>query len=158
MRLFILYFLLNIDIFANLDNFSLSSEKTLYVVDGDSLSLQMRIKGIDTPEIQQQCQKTSNKTIDCGYFSKHYLQNLLQNLPGELLIKPMGFDYYNRVLVRIYKGGVDIGAYMVTHGMAFSYRNAYQKEEESAKVSKRGFWGFHTPPIRPYRWRKINRR
>ncbi|MBW5290187.1 MAG: hypothetical protein Rsou_0290 [Candidatus Ruthia sp. Asou_11_S2] len=28
MKLFILYFLLSVDVFANLDNFSLSSEKT----------------------------------------------------------------------------------------------------------------------------------
>ncbi|QKQ23779.1 hypothetical protein HUE58_00890 [Candidatus Ruthia endofausta] len=65
MRLFILCFLLSVSAFANLDNFSLASEKTLYVLDGDSISLQLRIKGIDTPEI-------------------------LEGLLGKLSIKPMG--------------------------------------------------------------------
>ena len=73
MRLFILCFLLSVDVLANLDNFSLNSEKTLRVRDGDDIRLKMRIKGIDAPERGQECQKTSDKVIDCGYVSKHYL-------------------------------------------------------------------------------------
>ena len=78
-------------------------------------------------------------------------------MPGELLIKRMGFASHNRVLVRIFKDDVDIGAYMVAQGRAFS-KGAYQKEEKNAKQNKRGFWGFHTPPIKPYQWRKMNRK
>ncbi|RUM83617.1 MAG: hypothetical protein DSZ17_02110, partial [Candidatus Thioglobus sp.] len=53
MKLFTLCLLLSINAIADISSFTLSSEKTLYIVDGDSVSMQMRIKGIDTPEIKQ---------------------------------------------------------------------------------------------------------
>ena len=65
MKLFILCFLLIGSAFSDVGNFILDSEKTLYIVDGDSITLQMRIKGIDTPEITQTCEKTQYQTIDC---------------------------------------------------------------------------------------------
>jgi endonuclease YncB( thermonuclease family) len=89
--------------------------------------------------------------------SKRYLQRLLKSLPGEIAIKPIGIDHYQRILVRIYKGNTNIGKLMVESGMAFSYKDAYQQEEDLAKAEKLGFWGFYTPPIEPYKWRKLNR-
>jgi len=53
MKLFTLCFLVSINAFAKVGDFTLASEKTLYIVDGDSVSMQMRIAGIDTPEIKQ---------------------------------------------------------------------------------------------------------
>ncbi|SFV80717.1 Thermonuclease family protein [hydrothermal vent metagenome] len=116
--------------------------------------MQMRIAGIDTPEIRQKCSKTQFQVIDCGRLSKNYLKKTLQNLPGELSIEPVGIDYYNRILVRVYKGDVNVGKLMVEAGMAFSYKDTYRKEEELAKEDKLGFWDFYTPPIEPYKWRK----
>jgi endonuclease YncB( thermonuclease family) len=117
----------------------------------------MRIAGIDTPEIKQKCRKTKFKTIDCGRLAKDYLKQVLQNLPDELLIEPIGIDHYNRILVKVYKGNIDIGKLMVEAGMAFSYKDTYRQEEDLAKAENLGFWGFYTPPIEPYKWRKINR-
>ena len=154
MKLFALCLLLATNTLANIGNFTLGSEKTLYIVDGDSISMQMRISGIDTPEIRQKCSKTQFQVIDCGRLSKNYLKKTLQNLPGELSIEPVGIDYYNRILVRVYKGDVNVGKLMVEAGMAFSYKDTYRKEEELAKEDKLGFWDFYTPPIEPYKWRK----
>jgi len=42
--------------------------------------------------------------------------------------------------------------------MAFSYKETYRLEEDLAKSEKLGFWSFHTPPIEPYKWRKMGRR
>ncbi|HIC40258.1 MAG TPA: thermonuclease family protein [Piscirickettsiaceae bacterium] len=154
MKLFALCLLLATNTLANIGNFTLGSEKTLYIVDGDSISMQMRIAGIDTPEIRQKCSKTQFQVIDCGRLSKNYLKKTLQNLPGELSIEPVGIDYYNRILVRVYKGDVNVGKLMVEAGMAFSYKDTYRKEEELAKEDKLGFWDFYTPPIEPYKWRK----
>ena len=156
MKLFTLCLLLSINALANIGSFTLDSEKTLYIVDGDSVSMQMRIAGIDTPEIKQKCRKTKFKTIDCGRLAKDYLKQVLQNLPDELLIEPIGIDHYNRILVKVYKGNIDIGKLMVEAGMAFSYKDAYRQEEDLARVEKRGFWGFNTPPIEPYKWRRLN--
>ncbi len=157
MKLFALCLLWAINASANIDDFTLESEKTLYIVDGDSVSVQMRIAGIDTPEIKQKCQKTKLQTVDCGRLSKRYLIKLLQSLPGEILIKPIGIDHYQRILAAIYKGEENIAKLMVEAGMAFSYKDTYKKEEEIAKAEELGFWGFYTPPIEPYKWRKLNR-
>ena len=158
MRLFTLCLLLSINALANIGNFTLNSEKTLYIVDGDSVSVQMRIAGIDTPEIKQKCRKTKFQVVDCGRLAKDYLKQVLQNLPDELLIEPIGIDHYNRILVKVYKGDTDVGKLMVEAGMAFSYKDTYRQEEDLAKAEKLGFWDFYTPPIQPYKWRKMNRR
>jgi len=158
MKLFTLCLLFSINALANIGSFTLDSEKTLYVVDGDSISMQMRIAGIDTPEIKQKCRKTKLKTIDCGRLSKNYLKQVLQNLPGELSIEPVGVDHYRRILVKVHKGDENIGKLMVEAGMAYSYKDAYRQEEEIAKAERMGFWDFYTPPIQPYKWRKMNRR
>lgn len=157
MKLFIFGLLLPFSVCSNVENFPINSERSIYVVDGDSVSLQMRIAGIDTPEIKQKCRKSAAHVIDCGQLSKRYLQRLLKNLPGKLNIQPIGVDHYQRILVRVYKGDVDIGRLMVESGMAYSYKDVYHLEEESAKAEKLGFWGFYTPPIAPYKWRKLNR-
>jgi len=98
------------------------------------------------------------KTIDCGRLAKNYLKQVLQDLPGELSIEPVGVDHYRRILVKVYKGDENVGKLMVEVGMAYSYKDAYRQEEKIAKAEKLGFWGFHTPPIEPYKWRKMNRR
>lgn len=156
MKLVIFYLLLIGKVFA-IDDFVLNSEKTLYIVDGDSVSLQMRLAGIDTPEITQTCEKIQHQTIDCGQLSKGYLKRLLRKIPGKLLITPIAVDHYHRVLVHVYKGDINIGKLMVESGMAYSYKNTYHKEEELAKSKKVGFWGFYKPPIKPYKYRKINK-
>ena len=158
MKLFTLCLLFSINALANIGSFTLDSEKTLYIVDGDSVSMQMRIAGIDTPEIKQKCQKTKFKTIDCGRLAKDYLKQVLKNLPDKLLIEPTGIDHYNRILVKVYKDNIDIGKLMVEAGMAYSYKDNYRQEEDLAKAEKLGFWGFYPPPIQPYKWRKLNRR
>jgi len=133
MKLFTLCFLVATNAIADLANFTLDSERTLYVVDGDSISMQMRIAGIDTPEIKQKCRKTKLKTIDCGRLAKNYLKQVLQDLPGELSIEPVGVDHYRRILVKVYKGDENVGKLMVEVGMAYSYKDAYRQEEKMPK-------------------------
>lgn len=157
MRIFVFCCLLAFNAIADVDNFSLASEKSLFVVDGDSVSLQFRLFGVDAPEINQLCRQHQSKLIDCGRLSKNHLKQLLKELPGELFVEVMGIDQYQRVLVRIYKGGVDIGALLVKQGMAFSYKDSYISQQNLAKSKKLGFWQFHTPPIQPYKWRKLNK-
>ena len=158
MKLFVFAFLISLNSLSDIGNLSLNSERSLYIVDGDSISLQMRIAGIDTPEIKQTCRKRVNKVIDCGRLSKIYLQKLLKNIPGKIVIEPAGVDHYQRILVRVFKGDTNIGKLMVESGMAFSYKETYRQEEDLAKTEKLGFWGFDTPPIDPYKWRKMKRR
>ena len=158
MRIFVFCCLFAFNAIANVDSFSLESEKSLFVVDGDSVSLQFRLFGVDAPEINQPCRKLQSELVDCGRLSKNHLKQLLKDLPGELFVEVMGIDHYQRVLVRLYKDDIDIGALLVKQGMAFSYKDNYMTQQRLAKTQKLGFWKFHTPPIQPYKWRKLNRR
>jgi endonuclease YncB( thermonuclease family) len=172
MKLFIfcLWFSLHSCIFAS------ESKQSLFIVDGDSVNinvvlfldlaqvpmeelgdktdLKMRIAGIDTPEIKQTCEIEQGKSIDCGVLTKDYLQKLLESEPGDLVIKPIGVDYYHRILIRLFKGEIDIGKKMVEEGMSYSYDNTYKIEETYAKENRLGFWSFFKPPVNPKIWRK----
>ena len=172
MKLFIFCFWLSLHscIFAS------ESKQSLFIVDGDSVNinvvqfldvaqapmealgnksdLKMRIAGIDTPEIKQTCEIKQGKSIDCGVLTKDYLQKLLDNEPGDLVIKPIGVDYYHRILIRLFKGETDIGKKMVEDGMSYSYDSTYRIEETYAKENRLGFWNFFKPPVNPKIWRK----
>ncbi|SFV89496.1 hypothetical protein MNB_SUP05-SYMBIONT-5-162 [hydrothermal vent metagenome] len=150
----ILIFLLAFSAFAEVPVIEMKNAKALYVVDGDSISLSMRIKDIDTPEKKQNCRKTVDKIISCGMVAKQHLQKLLNNLPGKLMIDPVGIGYYGRVLVDVYKGGINIGEIMVEDGIAYAFSPRYKPSERIAKKNKRGFWGYYKPPLNPKKWRK----
>ena len=152
------------------------SKQSLFIIDGDSVNinvvlfldlaqapmeklddktdLKMRIAGIDTPEIKQTCEIEEGKSIDCGVLTKDYLQKLLETEPGKLVIKPIGVDYYNRKLIRLFMGETDIGKKMVEDGMSYSYDGTYKIEETYAKENRLGFWNFFKPPVDPKIWRK----
>ena len=152
------------------------SKQSLFIIDGDSVNinvalfldfaqgpieelddktdLKMRIAGIDTPEMKQTCEIEKGKSIDCGVLSKDYLKNLLEREPDDLVIKPIGVDYYHRLLIRLFKGETDIGKKMVEEGMSYSYDSTYKTEETYAKENKLGFWNFFKPPVNPKIWRK----
>jgi len=121
---------------------------------GDRALLRMRIAGIDTPEWDQTCEKSLAVVISCGELATEHLQHLLGSLSGELALKPIGVDYYNRVLIRLFVGETNIGKQMVLDGMAYSYDKTYLVEEALARKEKRGFWTFAKPPINPKEWRK----
>ena len=172
MKLFIfcLFFSLHSCIFAS------ELKQPLFIVDGDSVNinfvlfldiaqasmeeledktdLKMRIAGIDTPEIKQTCEIEQGKSIDCGLLSKDFLQKLLESEPGDLVIKPIGVDYYHRILIRLFKGEIDIGKKMGEEGMSYSYDSTYKVEETYAKENRLGFWNFFKPPVNPKIWRK----
>jgi hypothetical protein len=74
MKLFVFALLISLNALSDVGNFSLDSERSLYIVDGDSMSLQMRIAGIDTPEIKQTCRKRVNKVI--GNIVEEVLEHL----------------------------------------------------------------------------------
>lgn len=173
MKLFVLCLLFS---FCSVFGAQSDAKHPLVIVDGDSVNidillfldfaqvhqgsmddralLRMRIDGIDTPEWDQPCEKNLGMVINCGELATTHLQNLLDSFSGELVLKPMGVDYYNRVLIRLFIGETDVGKQMVLDGMAYSYDKTYLIEESLARSEKRGFWAFAKPPINPKEWRK----
>jgi endonuclease YncB( thermonuclease family) len=150
----IVFLFLSLFAVAEVPVIEMDSAKAMYIVDGDSISLSMRIKGIDTPEKSQKCRKVVGKIVNCGLIAKEYLNTLLRYLPGKLVIIPEGFGYYGRVLVSVHKGNVNVGKMMVEKGMAHAYGARYQKEQALARQHKVGFWGYEKPPLEPKKWRK----
>ena len=156
-KIFILLILCSLTL-AHFESINLK-DKVPYIVDGDSISVQMRIVGMDAPEIGQKCQKTkNNKIIDCGFLAKYYLRKILQDSSNDLIIEYIGVDKYNRILVRAYNGKDDIAKLMVEAGIAYSYGKKYKLVEQEARQQKLGFWNFFKPPIKPYKWRRFNRK
>ena len=153
-----LLILLSLPVFAKIPNITVPNAKAFYIVDGDSLSLQMRIYGIDTPEKGQKCEKIKGKQIDCGLKAKQKIYSILHNSKGKITIKPVVFGYYGRMLVRVFRHGEDIGKMMVRSGIAFAFNKDYKNDERLAKKEKLGFWGYYKPPQKPKKWRKTHKR
>jgi micrococcal nuclease len=137
------------------------SEKLLqgqvsYVSDGDTLWLKsadgarhkVRFEGIDAPEI---CQPY-------GAESRAALQAKVKSQTVQ--VRANRRDDYGRLLGRVSVDGVDLGAWMVQNGHAWSYRyrwneGPYGAQEREAQAARRGLFAASTPE-RPADFRRRN--
>jgi endonuclease YncB( thermonuclease family) len=124
------------------------------VKDGDSflmrsggLTYEVRMYGIDAPELKQPYGKQSAKA----------LRKIIQNKNIKLI--KSGSDHYGRLIGKIYIDKAYINLKMVKHGHAHWYKKYAPKAkdlkaaEQSAKQSKRGLW-LQTNPVLPSKWRR----
>ncbi|MBB4092682.1 endonuclease YncB(thermonuclease family) [Ochrobactrum pecoris] len=126
----------------------------VYVIDGDTLVLgkkHIRLKGIDAPEMQQQCARTG-LPYDCGKEARNILRSRIGK--SSIRCENEGRDQYNRDLARCYLGETDLNRWMVEQGWAVSYGD-YRREERDARSNRRGIWAgqFEQPSL----WRKEHR-
>lgn len=123
------------------------------IIDGDSVRLngvEMRLEGIDAPELQQRCQ--AEQVWPCGRQSRAHLGALLD--AGDVQCTGGVTDQYDRVLVRCVAGERDINAAMVRDGYAVSF-GSYERLEAEARAAKRGLW--RGTFDRPAQWRAAQR-
>ncbi len=127
------------------------------IIDGDTIIInkeKIRFSGIDTPELQQTCQK-NNKIYYCGIKAKRILiRKIGKNIPK--CIKE-GKDIYKRTLAECFINGESLSAFLVRSGYAFAYRKYSKKfisDEEFAKANKLGMWSMEFDY--PWDWRKKN--
>ena len=113
------------------------------IIDGDTIIInkeKIRFSGIDTPELQQTCQK-NNKIYYCGIKAKRILiRKIGKNVPK--CIKE-GKDIYKRTLAECFINGESLSAFLVRSGYAFAYRKYSKKfisDEEFAKANNLGMW------------------
>lgn len=112
-----------------------------YVTDGDTLwvrpatgsPVQIRIQGIDAPEI---CQPF-------GPQARTALAARLLRRPVQVATRAR--DVYHRTIGRVSLEGQDVGAWLVASGYAWSpgYRNRagpYAAQEAQARQARRGLW------------------
>lgn len=122
------------------------------VTDGDSLSisgLQVRLFGIDAPELDQQC-FDNGATVACGEMAKAKLASLIGDDPLSCLRKST--DVHGRMVAVCRISGIDIGQAMVEAGWATAYRRYsqdYLAAEQRARSGKSGLWqwDFENPEL-----------
>ena len=145
---------------ARAANYDLSGRVQITKVsDGDSLrsgTLQIRLFGIDAPELNQECKDQNGEIWGCGIAAHRQLVTLI-GTKKELQCSLRDVDRYGRLIMQCFNGSTDIGAAMVQSGHALAYRhfsNLYIAEEEQAKTALKGVWrGTFSPP---WDWRRQN--
>jgi endonuclease YncB( thermonuclease family) len=128
-----------------------------YVVDGDTVwvrpdgggkPLSIRVDGIDAPEI---CQPGGAAARDA---LKHRALGQRVTVHGRL------DDAYGRQLARLVLDGDDLGEWLVTQGLAWSYRyrndaGPYLRQQSQAEAARLGLFSPRGPrPVYPRVFRK----
>jgi endonuclease YncB( thermonuclease family) len=128
------------------------------VKDGDSLvvkvqgvAMDIRLAGIDAPELGQPYGRDAKQTLASLAAGK------------QLVIKPLDTDRYGRTVADVWNGEMQLNTEMVRRGGAWFYsefaRNAglYDIEQE-ARNAKRGLWALPlSSRIEPWVWRERHR-
>ena len=151
---------------------NLNSEEiygTPKIIDGDTVhinSKKIRLKGIDAPEMRQQCKKVFfeisvivgfniKKDYSCGVVSKDKLKDKINE--SQIKCISSGRDRYKRYLATCYKDKINLNKWMVRNGLAVAYKRYskdYLRDEVYAKENKLGLW--RGSFVRPEKWRKLN--
>ena len=129
-------------IFFLITSFDVKSSK-VKVVDGDTINLngqKIRFSGIDTPEINQICNK-NDEVIKCGILAKELLISMIGNNKVKCVNEDV--DRYKRILAECFVNNQSLSKFLVREGFAFAYRKYSTKfieDEDYAKKNKKGMW------------------
>lgn len=107
--------------------------KVVKVYDGDTIHVvfylgckpyrwKCRLLGIDTPEIKTKLKDEHEAAIK----AKEKLSELILN--KIITINCSNFDKYGRLLITIYKSGVNINEFMIRQGHAYKYDGGTKKK------------------------------
>jgi endonuclease YncB( thermonuclease family) len=113
------------------------------VVDGDSLEIggaRIRLHAVDAFESRQQCTRDSAAWA-CGAAAARKLRELVGT--NEIACTRTDTDSYGRMVAICKSGSVDLGAEIVSAGLALAYRQYgadYVPQENAARAAKRGAW------------------
>jgi len=125
-------------------------------VDGDSLrrdGADIRLYGIDAPELHQSCSDRNGRDYPCGYQARDVLRRLIDR--GAVTCTAVDGDRYGRAVALCRAGDLDLAGEMVRRGFALAYRRHsldYLDEEAEARRARRGLWQgrFENPDV----WRQ----
>ena len=127
-----------------------------HVSDGDTLwvrplsggaARKLRLQGIDAPE---SCQAW-------GAQASAALHTLLWSQVVQ--VHSLGHDSYGRMLAQVFFQGVDVGGWMVLHGLAWSYRfqgqpGPYDAQQGQAQQQRSGLFA-QSQLLTPYGFRRL---
>lgn len=131
------------------------------ITDGDTLSIGpiiIRLNGIDAPEAGQSCRNKRGMDWGCGTEAT----NRLAELVGERAVqcRALDRDAYGRIIGQCFSGEVDLGAALVSEGLAWAYirySDVYAGLETVAREAELGIWsGANETPwdYRENRWER----
>jgi endonuclease YncB( thermonuclease family) len=112
--------------------------------DGDSISYKgrdIRLYGIDAPELRQHCDDKEGASYDCGTKAREALRSLIRG--RTVSCRSRERDRYGRDVAVCSVAGVELNREMVKRGWAIAYRRIstrYVAEEDEARKAKRGIW------------------
>jgi len=108
--------------------------------------------GIDSPETRQTC-------ADGWAAGPEATRKLVELIGvGDVTCEPRGLDRYRRTIALCRADGHDLGAAMVSAGMAYAftrYSGDYLEQEKAAILSRTGVHAHHCE--KPWDWRARNR-
>lgn len=114
------------------------------VLDGDTLRIgqeRIRLFGIDAPERSQICEDARGRGWPCGQRATAALRDLVGQAPVSCDRRER--DRYGRTVALCRVAGKDLGAALVSAGMAFAYQrysDLYLAAEDEARLARRGIW------------------
>jgi endonuclease YncB( thermonuclease family) len=120
----------------------------------DCPAQRLRLLGVDAFERSQTCRDAKGGLLYCGAIATGRLNQLVA-MPGfGCQVDPEFVDRHAREFAVCSVDGKDVGATLVSEGLAFAYgrRTRYLAIEEQAKSEKRGAWGYGSF-VRPQFWR-----
>jgi endonuclease YncB( thermonuclease family) len=130
---------------------------SVYVVDGDSLRAggeDIRLVGIDAPELRQTCRDGHGREWSCGRAAKARLAALVAQ--GDVACTSRGRDRYGRTLAVCSARNVpDLGETMVREGYAINFAidyGGYPAADREAQSARSGVWQGDFE--RPKDWRR----
>jgi endonuclease YncB( thermonuclease family) len=116
----------------------------LSVIDADTVDVggvRVRLFGIDAPEIGQTCTDAAGADWPCGDWAAQQVMALYQGDAAQCAA--VDTDRYGRTVARCTVQGLDIGAILVSAGLATAYRDYstdYVATEAAAKAQRLGIW------------------
>ncbi len=124
------------------------------VIEGDVLSVngsEVRLYGIDAPELTQTCRDARRAEFDCGETARAVLERLVgdQQVECTLYSRPD-----RRSVGRCQIGAADLGQIMVQRGWAFALSgqsHRYDLAQAQAQAVHAGLWAGRAQP--PWEWR-----
>jgi len=129
-----------------------------HAIDGDTLMVgatEVRLFGIDAPELAQTCTSKKGKVKQCGALARLTLDSLV--LRAQVTCESKGVGPGGTTLATCYAGPFDIAEQMLAEGWAVALPDevpAYVRAEHFAKARNEGIW--RGSFIAPAQWRREN--
>lgn len=115
------------------------------VIDGDTLEIhgtRIRLWGVDAPESSQLCRNEESLQYRCGAKAANELDAFIARRPVDC--SPVSLDQYRRTVARCSIDGVDLGAWLVSNGLALDWprysKGKYDAAQRDAEHAGRGMW------------------